>query len=204
MSIGYSADIMIIDGVKYVVIDASKGLHPILCADFPFISTPPYDAKFTPSTNNSGGYNLLYRVIDGQLFSTKTCYFYAEPFSSDEQKLILNGSFVIGKIEQDQVGWGHLFGGVNDYVDFDTAYEIFFEKGILTNMTDISSAYQEYLQFAESHECSRQALWKKKKEIAVKHLKGCYYEAPYYVRESSYPDGDEIRIYNEPYDLLNE
>lgn len=204
MSIGYNADIMIINGVKYVVIDASKGVHPILCADFPFTSTPPYDAKFTPSTNNSGGYNLLYRVIDGQLIATKTCYFYAEPFSSDEQRLVLNGSFVIGEIEQNHVGWGHLCGGVEQYVDYDRAFEIFFENGMLTEMRDVSSAYQECHHFSDSHRCSRQTLLKKKTEIAIKHLKGCYYEAPYYVRESSFPDGDEIRIWNEPYDLLNE
>lgn len=40
-------------------------------------------------------------------------------------------------------------------------------------------------------------------EIAVKYLKGCYYKVPYYVRESSYPDGVEIRIENDPYGLLN-
>ena len=203
MSFGYSADIMIIDGIKYVVIDASKGVHPILCADFTFTSTPPYDTKYTPSTNNRRGYNLLYRVVDGQLFATKTCYYITEPFSSDEKRLILSGYFVIGEIEQNHVGWGHLFGGVDDFELFDTAYEIFFENGVLTYMTDISSAYQEYHQFKESHKCSMQALQKKQTEIAIKHLKGCYYEAPYYIRESSYPDGEEIRIMNEPYGLLN-
>ena len=117
--------------------------------------------------------------------------------------MILSGFFVIGKIEQDYIKCGNLFGSVYEYVDFDTAYEVFFENGALNDMTDISSAHQEYHQFANSHKCSRQALWKKKAKIAIKHLKGCYYEAPYYVRESSYPDGKEIRIMNEPYELLN-
>lgn len=106
MSFGYSADIIIIDGVKYVVIDASKDVHPILCADFTINSITPYDAKYTPNTNNRRGYNLLYRIIDGQLSATKACYYYGDPFSSDEQKLILDGSFVIGEIEQDHIGWG--------------------------------------------------------------------------------------------------
>ena len=201
MSFGYSADIIIIDEIKYVVIDASKGVHPIFCSDFAFNQIPPYDKKYTPSTNNRRGYNLLYRIIDGKLFATKTCYFYAEPFSSDEQRLVLNGSFVIGKIEQDHVGWGHLFGGVEDYVDFDTAYEIFFENGILTDMRDISSAYQEYHKSDRPRKYRRKDIIEKEK-IAVKYLRGCYYEAPYYVRESSYPEGDEIRIWNDPYDIL--
>lgn len=71
-------------------------------------------------------------------------------------------------------------------------------------MRDISSAYQEYHQLEESHKYSRKILREKKTKIAVKYLSGCYYEAPYYVRESSYPDGKEIRIWNEPYDLLIE
>ncbi len=70
-------------------------------------------------------------------------------------------------------------------------------------MIDVSFAHQEYHQFEKSQKCNRQIICEKKTEIAVKYLKGCYYEVLYYVRESSYPDGDEIRIENEPYGLLN-
>ena len=116
--------------------------------------------------------------------------------------MILNGSFVIGKINQEHIGWGHLFGGVDDYVIYDNTYEIFFENGILTDMTDISAANQEYIQLEKSHKYNQRKLREMKPKIAVKYLKGCYYEAPYYSRESNYSDGDEISIWNDPFDLL--
>ena len=43
MSIGHIADIIIIDGIKYIVFDVSKDTHPILCSDFTFNSVTPYD-----------------------------------------------------------------------------------------------------------------------------------------------------------------
>ncbi len=201
MSFGYSADIMLIDGKKYIVIDVSENVHPIFCADFTITSEIPYDRQYTPSTVNRRGYNLLYRVENGQLYATKTCYYYNEPFSSAEQKLTLNGYFVIAKLRNDHWGWGNLFGGVIEYIDYTFPFELLFENGILKEMRDISSAPKEYDKLVESNRYALGYLRAHRKKIALKYLKGSYYEAPYYIRERSYPEGIEIRLLDDTYEL---
>ena len=189
------ADSLMYNDKEYIVIDYSKGTHPILCADFK-LSTP---APYNPSTNNHRGYIANYSIIDGKLYGKKICYWYNERICSEELPVQVTGAFVISRIKHSG-NYSFPFGGVEFYTEFPESYELIFNDGQLVEIRILYEAYEEYQKLEKSRRYCTGYLIAHQKKIARKHLKYDYYIIPYTCREYCYEPYTELTFCDDDYE----
>ncbi|MGN1402809.1 MAG: hypothetical protein ACI4XB_00645 [Ruminococcus sp.] len=139
MSFSIVTDTLVLNETEYVIIDFSKNVHPILCAEF----TIPCEFQYNPSTNNYRGYVADYEVINGKLFGTKMICVECKPVFSKKLPVNVTGAFVIAQIYH-AGRFSCLYCGVEYYINFNRAFELFFENGSLIEKRDLSSAKKEF------------------------------------------------------------
>ncbi|MGN0623139.1 MAG: hypothetical protein ACI4JA_04215 [Oscillospiraceae bacterium] len=197
MSFSNITDSLTLNGTEYIIIDVSKGVHPILCADF----IMPSEFQYNPGTNNRRGYAADYEVINDRLFGTKTVYVDGNPVFSEKLPVSVTGAFVIAEIYH--IGrFSALYRGVEYYINFDRAFELIFENGSLIKTRDLFSAKKEFEILKNSHRYGSGFLQAHKKKIARKHLKYPYHTVQYTTRESSMSVMNQLDILDDFYDYL--
>jgi len=143
-----SSDLLYIDEVKHVLIDVEKGKQIINAVVF---AEPDIDGDWI--ITNTGcwrGYTAVYRVIDNTLHGIKSVQV-PHSFNSDgyyDSQLTMipyTGSCIVARFN-DEKAWSNS-DFLECYLDYDEAYELYFENGALKERLLLSSAITEYRDF---------------------------------------------------------
>ena len=182
-------DYMYIDNKKFTLLGVEAEKQIIDCVNF--VIPIPKGFKVTTSFSCWRGYtadyyveqNILYGIKKFMVFNTKPDF---ELNDACSEKLMLpyTGGCIIAYSDNPRQRTDFL----RDYLDFDEAYELYFEKGVLKEKCSLQSALEKYRSLDK-----KEAALEKIREIACEPLK---------LKHSSYKlkyiDKDFLELLNEP------
>lgn len=131
-------------GLKYTLIDVEKGKQIIDYGRFRI-----RDVKYGYCSNCWRGYKAIYSVEKKQLFGIKyNCQSFGDNEVSKKVPVYYTGSCIIALDNSETKKSDQL----TDFLDFESAYELHFTRGILNGVNDISEAIREFKGLDQTNE----------------------------------------------------
>jgi hypothetical protein len=142
------ADYVTIGRKKYVLIDVEKDKQIITCADF---DMPDYGI-IPVSTACWRGYMADYYVIRKILYGIKSQDIHFE--NSRKNKKIKSSKTIIPYTGSCIIAYGDECNSdfISSYIDYDEAFELYFENGILKEKLTLASAIEKAKAFSKTDE----------------------------------------------------
>lgn len=135
-----AADYVNIRRKKYILIDVEKDKQIITCADF---NMPEFNGIMSLSTACWRGYTAEYYVIRNNLYGIKRQEIYFEELKKEKTIkssrvfIPFTGSCIIACGD----AWNSDF--ISSYIDYDEAFELYFENGTLKEKNTLISAIEK-------------------------------------------------------------
>jgi len=143
------ADYVNIGKKRYVLIDVEKDKQIITCADF---DMPNQNGIIASSTACWRGYMADYYVIRKILYGIKSQDIFFE--NSRENKKIKSSKTIIPYTGSCIIAYGDEWNSdfISSYIDYDEAFELYFENGILKEKLTLVSAIEKAKTFSKTDE----------------------------------------------------
>ena len=143
------ADYVNIGKKRYVLIDVEKDKQIITCADF---DMPDYTGIISISTACWRGYMADYYVIKNILYGIKSQDISFE--NSRENKKIKSSKRIIPYTGSCIIAYGDAWNSnfISSYIDYDEAFELYFENGILKEKLTLASAIEKTRALSKTDE----------------------------------------------------
>ena len=144
-----AVDYVSIGRKKYILIDVEKGKQIITCADFPM---PEHFGEISHSTACWRGYTADYYIIRNILHGIKRqeiCFDGTERIKGIKSLRTIipyTGSCIIAYGD----AWNSDF--LESFIDYDEAFELYFENGVLREKLTLKSAIEKFKDFEKSNE----------------------------------------------------
>lgn len=162
-------------GQKFTLIDVEKGKQII---DYGRFNIPKVDGGYC--SHCWRGYKAVYSVEKKQLWGIKTNMVWIDDeVVSRKTPVFFTGSCIIALDNNRDLRNSDT---LTDFLDFDSAYELHFTRGILNRINDISRAIHEAKKLDNTN---RDDYFQKRKLLARKYLKYKYDE--YKTYKARYP-----------------
>ena len=137
---------------KYTLIDVEEGKQIITCANFVIPKYKNWYKGYTASTACCRGYMAEYYIIKKSLYGIKLHDYFS--YDLKEQKIKktrrlfipYTGSCIIAYGD----GWNSDF--LSSYLDYNEAFELYFEKGIIVEKLTLLPAIEKMRSLSESEE----------------------------------------------------
>ena len=144
-----AADYVNIRRKKYVLIDVEKDKQIITCADF---KMPESDKIIPLSTACWRGYTAEYYVVRDNLYGIKCQEIYFEELK--KEKIIKSSKVFVPFTGSCIIAYGDEWNSdfIESYIDYDEAFELYFENGILREKNTLISAIEKLKNLSKTDE----------------------------------------------------
>ena len=186
-----AADYVNISRKKYVLIDVEKDKQIITCADF---IMPEHNGIVLVSTGCWRGYTAEYYVVQNILYGIKSHVIYFE--ESKQTKRIKSSRIIIPYTGSCIIAYGDAWNSdfIQSYVNYDEAFELYFDNGVLNEKNTLASAIEKAKAFSKTDEYKNKMEPNKRtiiNEIAREPLKYKYNKWRTYKWRNDINDDDE-------------
>lgn len=166
-----SSDYVYLNGRKYVLIDVEKDKQLIDSADFKV----PEIESVVISTGCRRNYTANYFVENGELYGIKSVQMYGNAdFISEKIKMNYTGSIIIA-YESEKLNISDF---LDCYLDYEEAYELYFENGVIKEEYNLNIAIQHFKQIQLTHNYKNNMFPNQcmdlRKKLAYEYLKYLY------------------------------